>query len=101
MMKKLKDLFYRIWYFRTIKRFNGYNNKLAKAIKDREVDQLILKHSIVTYMRRYMGIDVQSAFIPKSYKSIEKSKQQVLGRFGDEMEKLGITINDKLELCTQ
>lgn len=98
---KIVTFFYRLWYFRKIKRFAGYEKVLSKAVTDKEVDQMILKYQIVEYMRRYMGIDVRSKYIPKTYRNIEESRQQVLGRFGKEMERLNITINEELALCTQ
>ena len=97
---QLVKFLYQIWYFRRRKKLSGFNKKLQQAVTDQEVDRIILKHQIVRYMRKYLKVDARSKFIPKDNKSREESRQQVLGRFGDQMEKLGITINDQLQLCT-
>jgi len=39
--------------------------------------------------------------ICRHLKSKEESRQQVIGRFGEEMEQLDIFINENLELCTR
>ena len=102
-MKKLGtvllQLFYRFWYFRKYIKFNGFHKRLNKAVTDQEVDRIILKIQIKKYMRKYLKVDANSKYIPRDVKSDEESRQQVIGRFGDEMKRVGITINEKLELC--
>lgn len=103
-MKRLRTtfvkLFLRLWYFRKYRKFAGFNKRLKKAATDQEVDRIILKYKIQKYMRKYLKVDAQSKYIPRDVKNDEQSKQQVLGVFGDEMIRVGMTINDKLELCT-
>lgn len=103
-MKKLKqqitDVWFRIWNIRKILKFNRINKRLGKGVSDQEVDRMILKFQIKKYMRKYFKVDAKSKYIPRDVKSDEESRQQVIGRFGEEMERVGLTINDKLELCT-
>lgn len=97
---RLQKLYYRIKYYRKHKKFDGIDASLQKALQDREIERIILKHQITKYMRKYLKIGAQSKYIPKDNKSREQSRQQVIGRFGTEMDALGIYITYNLKLCT-
>lgn len=103
LLKKLNSIgkfFHRLWYFRKYRQFAGFEKRLGKAVTDQEVDRFILKSEILKYMGKYLHVNARSKYIPKDRKNKEECRQQVLGVFGDRMKSLGITINDKLELCT-
>lgn len=100
ILKKLKALLYRLRYRKRITIINQGNKLLNKAIEDREVDRIILKHEIVKYMAGYLQVKAKSKFIPKTRKNNEECRQQVIGVFGEQMDKLGISITNELELCT-
>jgi hypothetical protein len=97
---QLVKFLYQIWNFRKYRKLEGFNKKLQQAVSDQEIDRIILKHQIVRYMRKYLKVDANSKFIPADNKNREECRQQVMGRFGKQMQKLNITINSKLELCT-
>lgn len=103
-MKKLKQqiagFLFQVWNIRKILKFKRINKRLGKAVSDQDVDRMILKYKIQKYMRKYFKVDANSKYIPRDIKSDEESRQQVIGCFGDEMAKVGMTINSKLELCT-
>lgn len=84
--------------FRTINRFKKINSKLENTLENREVDRIILKGNIIKMVRKYLKVDAKSKYIPKDIKNKAEIKGEVLHQFGEQMQKLGIKINDKLEL---
>ena len=96
-MKKIKAFFYYLFNFRKITLFNKVNAKLYAKIEDREVDRIILKGRIIEMTRKYLKIDAKSLYIPKDFKNNTEIREQIIGLYGDEMNKLGIEINSKLE----
>jgi DUF1009 family protein len=96
--KKIALFFNYLLNFRTINRFKKINRKLHKTIEDREVDRIILKGNIIKMCRKYLRVDAKSKYIPKDYRNNTEIRERVLAEFGDQMQKLGIHINDKLEL---
>ena len=101
-MKKLianiKGLFNYLFNIRTITRFKKINNTLEKKIVDREVERIILKGNIIKMVRKYLRVDARSSYIPKDYRNKTEIRERVLAEFGEQMNMLGIRINDKLEL---
>jgi hypothetical protein len=84
--------------FRTINRFKKINKKLYKTIEDREVDRIILKGQIIKMVKEYIAINTSSKFIPPWYKSNAEIREEVLCKYGDEMEHLGVKIYHNLKL---
>jgi hypothetical protein len=99
-LASIKAFLLKLWHFRKYRQFAGFEKRLGKAVTDQEVDRYILKSEIVKYMGKYLHVNARSKYIPKDRKNKEECRQQVIGVFGDRMKRLGITINDKLELCT-
>ena len=98
LFKKIAFLLNYLFNFRTINRFKKINSKLGKTLQDREVDRIILKGNIIKMCRKYLRVDANSKYIPKETRNKTEIRERVLAEFGDQMNKLGIKINDKLEL---
>jgi hypothetical protein len=49
-------------------------------------------------VRKYLRVDANSKYIPKESRNNTEIRERVLAEFGDQMSKLDIKINDKLEL---
>ncbi|MFV8268468.1 hypothetical protein ACNQGP_00850 [Flavobacterium sp. GT2N3] len=84
--------------FRTINQFKKINNKLYKTIEDREVDRIILKGRIIKMVRDYITINTSSEFIPPWYKTNAEIREEVIHKYGEEMEQLGIKLYHNLKL---
>jgi DUF1009 family protein len=98
LFKKIALFFNYLWNFRTINKFEKINTKLYKTLEDREVDRIILKGNIIKMVRKYLRIDAKSKFIPKESRNNTEIRERILAEFGEQMGKLGISINHKLEL---
>jgi DUF1009 family protein len=96
-MKKIKAFLYFLFNFKKINLFKKVNKKLYKTIEDREVDRIILKGQIIKMTRKFLRIDAKSKFIPKDFKSNTEIREQIVAKFGEQMNTLGIRINSKLE----
>lgn len=95
---KIALFFKSIFNFRTNLRFKRINKKLYKTIEDREVDRIILKGQIIKMVKEYIAINTSSEFIPPWFKSNAEIKEEILHKYGEEMEHLGIKIYDNLKL---
>ncbi|WP_278035908.1 hypothetical protein [Flavobacterium nitratireducens] len=95
---KISAFFTYLINFRTIKKFQKINGKLEQTLEDREVDRIILKGKIVKMVRKFLRADAKSKFIPKHMRNNTEIRERVLAEFGEQMNKLDIKINDKLEL---
>lgn len=101
MKSLLKSIAFFINYlvnFRTITKFKKINTKLDKSLQDREVERIILKGQIIKMVRKYLNIGAKSEYIPITNKNKTEIRERVLAEFGEQMNKLGIRINAKLEL---
>jgi hypothetical protein len=49
-------------------------------------------------VRKYLNIGAKSEFIPVTNRNTTEIRERVLAEFGEQMSKLGIRINAKLEL---
>lgn len=98
VVAKIKNVLNYLFNFRTINRFKKINNTLEKKLEDREVDRIILKGNIIKMVRKYLRVDARSKYIPKDYRNKTEIRERVLAEFGEQMNALGIRINDKLEL---
>lgn len=98
VVAKIKDVLNYLFNFRTINRFKKINKTLEKKLEDREVDRIILKGNIIKMVRKYLRVDARSKYIPKDYRNKTEIRERVLAEFGEQMNALGIRINDKLEL---
>ena len=103
-----KGILHRIWYWRKYRKFKGYENKLGAALatdlrkqRDREVEQIILRHEIKKHMHGFLKVEAKSKFIPRDIKSDEKCRQEVHARFGERMAQLGVILKQDLTLCIQ
>jgi hypothetical protein len=86
------------WNFRTNLKFKKINRKLYKTIEDREVDRIILKGRIVKMVKEYIAINTSSEFIPPWYKSNAEIREEVLIKYGEEMDQLGVKLYHNLKL---
>jgi hypothetical protein len=59
------------------------------------VDRIILKGQIIKMVRKYLNIGAKSDFIPITNRNTTEIRR-VLAEFGEQMNKLGIRINAKL-----
>lgn len=84
--------------FRTINRFKKINRKLVDKIEDREVERIILKGRIVKMVKEYVAINTSSEFIPPWFKSNAEIREEVIHKYGAEMDKLGIRLYRNLKL---
>ena len=84
--------------FRTINKFKAINKKLYKTIEDREVERIILKGRIVKMVKEYVQINTSSKFIPAWHKSDEEIRTEILHKYGEEMEHLGVKLYRNLKL---
>lgn len=98
LFKKIALLFHYLWNFLKIRKFNKINKKLDKAIQEKQVDQIILKGQIIKMVRKYLRVDANSKYIPKESRNNTEIRERILAEFGDQMSKLDIKINAKLEL---
>ena len=98
VVAKIKNVLNYLFNFRTINRFKKINNTLEKKLEDGEVDRIILKGNIIKMVRKYLRVDARSKYIPKDYRNKTEIRERVLAEFGEQMNALGIRINDKLEL---
>lgn len=84
-------------YFKT-KKFEKINAILQDKVDEIEVDKIILKGRIVKMVERYLNIDADSKYIPKTRRNNTEIRERIIAEFGQEMSKTGVRINDKLEL---
>jgi hypothetical protein len=102
-LKQLIKLYNSIRYYRKNKQFDGFDKRLQAAIikeqRDLEVNQIILKHQIVDYMRKFQKVDARSKFIPWDHKSKELCRFQVDLVFGKEMELYKVGLKEDMTLC--
>jgi len=101
----LKKLYHKLRYYRKNKQFEGFDKRLQAAIikeqRDLEINQIVLKHSIVKYMKKFMRVDARSKFIPWDNKSKEVCRYQVELVFGADMAKYKVVLKDDMTLCIQ
>ncbi|MFP9114291.1 hypothetical protein ACLI1A_10120 [Flavobacterium sp. RHBU_3] len=76
--------------------------KKSKQEIMREVEQMILKDKINRHMNKYLRVGARSRFIPAKLPNPSACRQEVYGRFGDDMEKCGLILTEQLkfETCT-
>lgn len=84
-------------YFKT-KKFEKINTILQDKVDEIEVDKIILKGRIVKMVERYLNVDADSKYIPKTRRNHTEIRERIIAEFGQEMSKTGVRINDKLEL---
>ncbi|OJX55558.1 MAG: hypothetical protein BGO88_04915 [Flavobacterium sp. 38-13] len=97
ILKTAKFFYYLRNYFK-IKKYSEINQKLDSALREREVNKVILKGNIIKMVKSYLRTDADSKYIPKERRNNTEIKQRVLAEFGVSMEELGVKINDELEL---
>jgi DUF1009 family protein len=92
---------YRLGFLKKFKKmrvFKKANEELEKYLREREVNRIILKGTIIKMVRKYLRADALSKYIPKDRKNNTEIKERILAEFGDRMKSLGIRITDNLEL---
>ena len=95
-MKRIIAFFSYLFNFRKINLFRKVNKKLTKTIEDREVDRIILKGKIIKMTRKFLNYGGKSDFIPVTNKNTTEIRERILAEYGEEMNKLGVAINQKL-----
>lgn len=98
LLKKIALFFNYLFNFRTINRFKKINNKLGKKLQDREVERIILKGRILKMVKEFIHLNTSSKFIPPWYKSDAEIREEVLIKYGKEMQKLDIKLYRNLKL---
>lgn len=96
-MKKIILFFNYLFNFRKINLFKKVNKQLAKTIQDREVDRIILKGRIIKMTKKFVNYGAKSDYIPKDNKNDTEIRERILAEYGEQMQKLDIRINSKLE----
>jgi hypothetical protein len=99
LIQSIKQLVQWFATFGKRRTFKKIDQKLAKAINDREVDRIILKSQIIKAVRKYLNLDAESKYIPKDIKNKEEIRNKVLTDFGEKMQKLNIRLNQNLKIC--
>lgn len=95
---KIKSFLNYLLHLRKNLLFRKINKKLHKKIEDRQVERIILKGRIVKMVNEYIAINTSSEFIPPWYKSKAEIKEEILHKYGEEMQHLGIKIYNNLKL---
>jgi hypothetical protein len=95
---KIANFFYYLKNYLKIKKYSEINQKLDTALREREVNKVILKGNIIKMVKVYLRTDANSKYIPKERRNNTEIKQRILAEFGASMAELGIKINDELEL---
>ena len=98
IISKIASFFDYLKNYKKINTFKKANVKLDAKLREREVDKIILKGTIIKMVRKYLRIDAKSKYIPRDNKNNTEIKERILAEFGTQMEKLNVRINDKLEL---
>jgi hypothetical protein len=98
LFKKIALLFNLLFNFEQLNDSKKINTKLEKAVSNQEVDKIILKGRIITMVKKYLRVNANSKYIPKEIRNNTEIRERVLAEFGEQMNKLGIKINSKLEL---
>lgn len=99
-MKKLLQciqlFFYKLWNIRKVLKFRGFEKKLEEAVKDKQANQVTLMREISAKMKSFYPKG-RSRFIPLSIKQRNEIRAAIYNQFGQQMSKLNIKINDKLQ----
>jgi len=99
MYQSIKKLFLKIWFWKKHYRLNRINKKLEIALKKEIRQRSKLKIDIITFVRKYLKLDAgQSIYIPIDYKSREEIRSIVEANYGENMRKLNIRLNSKLQI---
>lgn len=96
IQSSIRSFFYYIANFRKIYKFKGFEKKLEGAVIDKQAHQVILMREISKEMKKHFPKGF-SKYIPLSLKARREIKVAIHLQFGERMEKLHVTINDKLE----
>lgn len=99
-MKLIKQI---ILFFKNLVQnyqFKKINKKLSAVAKKKTNERLKLRYEIAKYIRTFakMDKDNKSEYIPLDFKTKELIKYNVNEKFGQEMSKLNVKINNKLQV---
>lgn len=92
----IRQFFYNIWNFRKIRTFKDFEKRLEDAVLDKQAEQVILMRKISKEMKKLFPKG-RSEYIPLSLKERTEIRAQMYHRFGDEMRRLHVVLNLKLE----
>jgi len=68
--------------------------KMLQAYKDQKQERFKLKKEIMAFLRNYFGIDANSKYIPKDFKSKEEVKMAVCDKYQKHMDSLNLKYSD-------
>ena len=95
-IQSIKLFFYKLWNIRKVLKFRSFEKKLEKALIDKQADQITLMREISKKMKSFYPKG-RSKFIPLSLKQRNEIRAAIYNQFGQQMSKLNIAINSKLE----
>lgn len=78
------------------RKINKINQSLEKAVKDQEVDRIVLQTQIMVFIRKKLNLKANSKFIPKKIKNKTEIHELVYGTYGDQMKALNLTLTTDL-----
>ncbi|MGJ8760396.1 MAG: hypothetical protein ACSHXA_07600 [Polaribacter sp.] len=81
-------------------KFNKLNKKLGAVAKKKVDERLQLRYEVTKYIRSFAKLDKdnKSKFIPLDFKTKELIRFNVEEKFGQDMSKLNVRLNKKLQV---
>lgn len=99
-MKLFKQII--TFFKRILRRFTYYrlNKKLTKVAVKKKNERLKLRYEVAKYIQSFAKLDKdnKSKYIPLDKKTKELIKFNVSEKFGDNMAKLNVRLNNKLQV---
>ena len=68
--------------------------KMKEAYQKQLTEQKLVKGKIKVWLKDYFGINANSKYIPKEYKSKEEVKVAIIDKFGSELERVNLKYTD-------
>lgn len=100
MINLIKQFFKYVWTWISRRKARLLTKAVRKAVKSKSLKEKELKWEIVKMVRKYTKIDKDnvSKYIPLDEKTKAEVRFQVDLLYGEDMERLGVKLNDKLQL---
>jgi hypothetical protein len=95
-IQSIKLFFYKLWNIRKVLKFRGFEKKLEEAVVDKQANQVTLMREITKKIKSCYPKG-RSKYIPLSLKQRNEIRAAIYNQFGQQMSKLNIDINSKLE----
>ena len=100
MRQTIKSFFLFFWNWRKSLKFYFINKKLKTAVKNKTKERLVLRYKITRLILKYTKWDKDniSKYIPLDEKTKIEIRSQVDAKYGEEMKKLNVKLNSKLQV---